>query len=215
METRKSQMTTKEIVDKFIVHHDYVRIKGDSIEPILPMLMLDIVFDTYCKMIRDMKCRHKVQQAKTAWKDSYQRFNRDFFSCYTTDESVLVTDRMDDFEKYVNNEVVMLKLAIMNEMPQDEDFEVRNTVAAVMVCNMLAQAAQVIWDKNYRETNRRGERNFHIQALVGATFNFANEYHKTKDTVNVNLNESVPVEKAWDALSLKIIQYVKYEKEKN
>jgi len=205
-------MTTKEIVDKYMAHHGYVRIQGDSIEPILPMLMLDIVFDIYCKLIRDLECRHKVKQAKTAWKESYTTFNRDFFSCYNTDESLLVTDRMDDFEKYVNNEVVMLKLAIMNEMPKHEDFEVRNTVSSAMLCNILAQAAQVFWEKNYRISDRRGEVNFNIQGLVNATYKFANEYHKTKDTVNINLNESKAVEKAWDNLSLKLVQYIQYEK---
>lgn len=206
-------MTTCEIVDRFMKHHGYVRVEGDSIEPILPMLMLDIVCDTYDKLVSGMTCRHKVQQAKTAWRDCYRRFNEDFFGCYTNDESILVTDRMDDFEKYVNNEVTMLKIAIMDEMPQNEPFEVRNIVSAVMVCNILAQAAQVYWNRNYRATARRGETNVCISGLVAATHKFANEYHKTKDTANINLNESEAVVRAWDALSLRMARYIEYEKD--
>lgn len=183
------------------------RVKGKSLEPILPFLMLDCMFQIYNKEIKPVQCRHEMKHLRKVWMRNYTTLNNQFFRAFNVAQRDEVIDKMDDFENYIQNDLMIAKVAVMNEL-SDLDFKDANICASCMLCNIFAQSAQIVWSKVYATRSGRNSENPYISGIEASCKRFMDLYHSTVSTRNVNPNNSKQIVTSVDILCHKMIKWL-------
>ena len=165
-------MTNSELVNKFLDHRGYSKIKGESLLPIMPYIVMDVVYNMYNKTIRPIPAKHKLKKLKTTWEEAYNRFDRVFLAAFTEDEQDEIIDRMDDLEAYIANAKTIAEIQTMNCF-SFLSLEQQKVLACANVCNLLTHYAGEIWKavyKNYdlsRDTwMRKGVQYYEIKGKI-------------------------------------------------
>lgn len=186
-------MTNKEIVDTYFVAHGFRQTKGGAqdFSPILPFLMLDEVYTMYRRTILPIKCAHQMKQSKMLWAESYNAFNKDFFACYTKEQTEAIIERMDDFEQFIAKDEMIVKVQIMNEV-NFEPLERQDVIATCLLCSILVQSAQVVWRRIYKNSLQQDTENIALRNIRRGIVGFMNEYYgKNKPDIKVDDNPQV------------------------
>ncbi len=204
-------MTNTEIVDKWLASVGMKRVSGSSLEPILPFFMLDAAYNMWIKDIQPIECRHETKRIKKEWVSRYGVFNRQFFRAFTLDEQCEITDKMDSFDSYIGNHVMVAKVQVMNLM-KDLDTDQAIRCASLLIINILCQSAQIVWRHVYKNRRDRDRVNPDIQSLEKLSSKFMNAYHSGISSRNVNPNESKPIVDAVDVLCNKMIKWLYVDK---
>lgn len=200
-------MTNDEICDKFLASMGYTRVSGHTLEPVLPALMLDLNYQIFQQEVKPLNCKQNMKVFKNRWIDAYNRFNTRFFKAFTQDEADEVIDRMDEFENWIANDVMITKVQIMNLL-DDLPFETAKTCASLMIANILAQSAGIVWSHCYKTKSGYDCKNMDIYAIERASASFMNLYHKAISQRNVKPSESKPICDAVDVLCNKMIKFL-------
>lgn len=201
-------MTNREIVDIYLSSRGMALAHGgQTLEPILPLIMLDAMYQIYCSDIRGVTFHHEQKKWKNLWAENYERLNREFFRAFSIDQQCEITDIMDDFEKCINNDIMVAKVQIMNIL-QDIETEAANICASLMLCNILAQSAGIVWEHVYVQPNGKPERNPYINSIERCTSKLMNAYHKNFSDRSVNPNQSRPLTNAVNILCRKMIKWL-------
>lgn len=203
-------MTANELVDTYLEHRGMRRVKGEGYDPILPFFMLDAMYQILSKEIVPIKSRQEQKQALKRWQASYTAFNRDFFSAFNQEQQDEIIDIMDAFESYVNNDIIVAEVAVMNELAKlDIPFEQQKVVASSMMCHVLAQAAQITWSAIYKNKYNVSKESPHINAILKYSSMWMNMYFSKVSNAHVNPNDSQQICDAMDALCRKMVRFLK------
>lgn len=194
-------MTNDQITDKWLSSIGLRRERGHSLEAILPFLMLDVNYSIYQSTVRPIECKREMKMWKKRWIESYNRINRAFFRAFSDEEQDAVIGIMDDFSNYISNDVMIARVQVMNIL-KDLDLEHQKVCSDLVIANVLAQSAQVIWDKCYH-TNSND-----ISSVIFASGKFMALYHSSISREYVNPNESEQIVNAVDALCKKMVLYL-------
>lgn len=202
-------MTNGDIVDVWLKHRG-MKLSGGKRDynlPLMPFFIMDVVYQIYCKDIKDIPCRHKMAQAQKRWAKSYHSFNMDFFLAFNEDQTDYIVDQMDEFETYIHNTLVMFKATAISSFNVDAPFDEKRILASVLACNVLCQAAQRLHMDMYRKTNMKGERNKYIEDIQKASYDFANAFPASSKDIDLTSRDDVM--KMIDVLCKKIVQFLK------
>ena len=204
-------MTVDDLVDAYMRHVGMRRIAGHSAMPILPFLLLDVVYTIFNKDIKPVKCHQQAKLVVNGWVRNYNEFNRDFFRAFTPEQRDVIIDMMDDFEEHISNHVTIARVAVMNGLPW-LSFEEQRILASAAICHVLAHAAQVIWGEVYRDRMGRRTENRSIAGIEKYTFEWTKAFAGTVSDRKVDLNNDPAVNTAVSVLCRKIIAWLHQSK---
>lgn len=201
-------MTSSEMINTYLKSIGMKRIKGEGLDPLLPFIMMDSMYQIYTKEIAPLPCKHELKHIKKSGIENYNVFNRDFFRAFNVEEQGEVIDLMDDFEQFIHNDVLIAKLAIMNEM-KDLSTEDASVCASCVMCNILAQAAHIVWKKIFGKCRLLNPAGKYILGVERSSTKFMNLYHSSISMRHVDPNKSKPIVDSVDILCKKMVKWVK------
>jgi hypothetical protein len=115
-------------------------------------------------------------------------------------------DEMDEFNDYIHKSVVMLKSKVVSQIPDSVSFEDKKTLAALLLCNVLAQAAQHLHGEMFRNFDMTKETNYDIEGVKKASYDISHFHPASK---GVDLTASDETMKLVNALCKKIMKFLK------
>jgi len=207
-------MIRVELMEKWLADRDKKLTSEDKQHSrvFLPYLIMDTAFQVYCQFIKPVPASFRLLQLRKALGSAFSDFNKDFFRCFTLDESCEITDEMDGFESYINNDVVILKLALMKQCG-DYPLERQQVICSGMIVNILAQSAEIIYEDSFKRESRLGgvrrlvgERNELIEAVARATMRFLKEYNKNGR--DIDFNHSKEIDDCVNVICKHIVQFI-------
>lgn len=143
-------MTKKEIVERYLKHIGFVRTQGDTFEPVVPIFILDLMYQLHNKNIAGVDFRFKSKYHHDNWMEAYTKFNNRFFNTFNIDEQDEVGDMMEEFEQYMAYDLDIALYAVMAVFT-DLPVEDARVVSSISLCNTLAYTAQAYWGNVYRK----------------------------------------------------------------
>lgn len=182
-------MTKNEIVEKYISGYGYRRVSGDTLEPIMPVLVLDLMYQIHNEWLAEpaKKFIQKNRFHHQKWMESYKAFNRRFYGVFTVDEYDEACALMDDFETRMANDLTIARIAVMGCFPELETDQ-RIVLGTISVCNTLCHVANAFWHnvfkKPYRDVTGRlvaGDPlpNQDIESMIHHSIRLMNEYYRS------------------------------------
>ena len=218
-------MTKRELINTYLKSVGRTWVQGNSAEPLLPFLLGDAIYTIYNRDIAPLDLRREEKRLRNDWSENYARFNRPFFAAIGGDGSDQVTDLMDDFEKAIENNVMVLRSELMLLL-QDVPFERRGIIVSALLCHVLAQAAQCSWGNVYRVATivkregkrkqvlvHRPEKNRYLDAINRDAYALANRWHNAINQALVDPNRTKGIPPAVNALCRKIYRWLEDERE--
>lgn len=183
-------MTKKELALIYLKRQGYNVIHGEGYDPIMPFIMMDVVFQYYKQLIKMVPLKNELKKYANDWYTNYRILNQSFFRTFDKDEAVEVLDIMDDFENYINNELVFAKIAAMKCF-EEEDFEKREVISICTLCDIIAQLAQVIHKGVFKNRFGNGIENHNIGKIRYCARNFMSKYYKGEKIINMQQSEDL------------------------
>ena len=179
-------------------------IKGKDASPILPFLMLDVMYQVYTADISHLSCKQEVKNIKNQWVKTYNDMNRRFFSVFSEEDKMDVVDLMDLFETHISDDIVRLKANIIQSLPSDISFEDRKVIASGLICNIMTQSANIVWKHVY--VNRR---NNDIERLEKLSAKWSSLFFNKKKNGDFDPNKSPIICKSVDFLCKRMVSWLK------
>ena len=143
-------MTKTEMIDTYLRKIGIRRLQGETLEPLMPFLLGDAIYQIFNEDIAHLDLRHELKKIRNDWVNAYGRLNGLFFRAFTTEQSIEVTDLMDDFEAYIHNDLMVLRCQVMQILGDEIGFEDKKVITSALLCHVLAQAAQCVWKDVYK-----------------------------------------------------------------
>ena len=209
-------MSIKEMTDRYLEKKGYHRTGGRDQDPaaIMPFFVLDLMYGEYERAVQPLKLRHEAKRLRRIWIENYTAMNKEFFSVFSLDEQDEIIEKMDSLREYVEHDLMIARIALMEEI-NDVPLDQQDAISAVVLCNILSQVAQIIWEKVYHVKGKwknRSDRNGRIDEIVRNTHLLARNLPMWSDR-SVNFNESKRVSDAVDILQNKIVKWMhEYER---
>ena len=182
-------MTRKEIVEKYVSGYGYRLVSGETLEPIMPVLVLDLMYQIHNEWLAETakgfvrKNRYHHQK----WMEAYNAFNRRFYGAFTVDEYDEACFLMDDFESVMANDLTIARVAVMGCFPELETDQ-RIALGTISVCNTLCHIANAFWHNVFRKPHRDvtgmvvvGDPlpNADIESMIHHSIRLMNEYYRS------------------------------------
>lgn len=203
-------MNAQNLSDAYLAHKGLRRVAGGGYDAILPFFMLDAMYQIMSKDIATVPSRQEQKLALKRWQASYNSFNRDFFSAFSQDQQDEIIDMMDSFEAFINNDIIVAEVAVMNELAKyDISFDQQKVVASCMMCHVLAQAAQITWNAIYKNSRFCPKESPHIKAILKHSSTWMNLYFAKISDAHINPNDSEQICTAMDILCKKMVKFLK------
>ena len=202
-------MTKKELAITYLKRAGYTEIHGEGFDPILPYILMDLVFQTYKTCILPLKLDKKLQNQTNhyvnIWEDKYHKFNKEFFEYFKDDEQDMVLDIMDEFEKYTEKDMTIAKYVAIDCF-RDELSEIKTTLGNVALCNAITKIAQNIYGRVYKNKFRNSVENPYLKGIIHATEEFMNHYYRKKRYID--LNQSNNLKNSIHVICRKIVKFL-------
>lgn len=215
-------MTNEEITKRYLAYRGMTRItnrRDDGFMPILPIYIMDVVYEIYCKYVAPVKPRFDMKKAKNDWREAYNLFDRDFHRAFTQDEWADIADQMDAFREYIGNELTIAVVNVMDCFSQF-DLDQQQALASLAIADVLAVTAQVLWGNVYRNivVHGRFEKdvpnvNPYIAKACRAIQNYTDLYYLSIGGEYVQVATTPKVEAARNQLIKKIVRYLNHGKD--
>lgn len=90
------------------------------------------------------------KRLRTQWKETLTRIYRRFFDNLNEDEACELTDLMDDLETYLYNDIVMLRVKLM-EAVDHKSTEVKKSIANGYICCVMSEVASSVYRIVYKK----------------------------------------------------------------
>ena len=198
----------------YIEFHHLKIVAGDNgcADIFYPFLLMDEVYSIYQKEIVPAAKTSALKHIKRRWSDAYNRFNKRFFAPYTTEQRDEIVDMMDGYSDYIHNAAMTARVAVMDAIAKDGKcpFNDQMVLSACVMCNILAQCADIVWHKIFLNRLGEGQLNLDIVGVSRYARDFADEYMRIKGNYSyIRLNEHKGVQNAVDALVQKLLHYIK------
>lgn len=198
-------MTIEEILDAFCKSRGLTRKKGASPEPLLPFLMMDCVYQMYCEWIVKLDCRFETKRYRNDWRKAYQELNKNFFKAFDIDQADAVIDMMDDFEKYIHNDLVITKVAIIDCLEEDRSLEEQQVASSCLLGEVLCWSAMVVWKRVFEKAHQMDVHD-QIDRMRKSIHRFINAWYKPR--THICISDDPKCEQAITALCNKMIWYL-------
>ena len=201
-------MTMRSLTEKYLRRIGKRWVSGRDSDPVglMPFLILDVMYELYETKVKRLKVCHKMAQWRKRWIESYSLLNRSFFASFDEDERDLVIDAMDGMRQYLDKDLMVAKVALMDYI-SELSFEDQDAIASTMLCNILSQIAKIVWDTVYGTPERN------MEAIVKYSYEFANGLYSGPR--KVRFNDSEVVSRAVDILQRKIFEWMREYEESN
>ena len=154
---------------------------------------------------KDYPCKQMLKNVKSRWRESYRKFNADFFKAFNQDQIEFITDQMDEFEDYIHNKMVMLKTTVMGVFSPEASFDEKKILASVLTSNVLSQMAQHVWCDMYRDKWHRPKDNPMVEAVTKNSYEFANHFPVSR---GVDLTASDKVSSMISSLCKEVMKFL-------
>ena len=201
-------MTNGELVTRFIRYYGGEITEGrvgNDITPVAPYILMDVAYQSYCKHIAHLPVRGRVKQLRNRWTDAYNRYNRQLFLPFKEAEYGEITDKMDEVEEFIGDEVRCLETAIVAHLRgRIESGE--ETIASILLTNILAQAAQELTRIASKSLTGQESESPELNSIRVFCLKFGSAYLPPER--NVNTSDDPIVCDAVRALSLKIAKWI-------
>lgn len=198
-------MTIEEILDAFFRSRGLRRVKGASPEPLLPFLMMDCVYQMYNQWVAKLELKFEAKRYRKEWERAYSKMNMMFFRAFDADQTDEVIDMMDDFEEYINNDLVITKIAVMNILEENRTLEEQQVASSCLVGEVLCYSAMVVWNKVYKGTRQMDVYN-QIDRIRKSIHRFINVWYKP--VKHINMTDDPKCEAAINTLCRRMIRYL-------
>lgn len=144
-------MTDVEILDAFLSKHKLRRMKGESMRLVMPWYIMDKVYDIYQNDIKDFDVKGRTQMMnkyRNMWKNSYNKFNLDFFDCFDEDQTDEIIERFNEFHEYTGRNVMLLYYAVLDvfqKLQPDKDLKWQETASKCFLVELMTSYALKLW----------------------------------------------------------------------
>ena len=210
-------MTKTEMIDTYLRTIGITRIQGETLEPLMPFLLGDAIYQIYNKDIKPLPLKHEEKKVRGQWAKAYDRFNRSFFRAFSNEQSIEITDLMDDFEEYIANDLMVLRCQVLQILGDHIPFEQRQVITSALLCHVLAQAAQCVWKdvykvriiRNGKTLREEGVGNPDLDGINRAAFLLATKMHCRVSDQYIDPNKCDGVPPAVQALCRRIYGWLK------
>ena len=185
-------ITNQEIVDTYLAYR-HMKLSGtarDDVRMMMPFYLMDASYQVYCKDVKDYPCKQMLKNVKGRWRESYHKFNTEFFLAFNPDQQEFITDQMDEFEEFIHNKMVMLKTTVMGVFSPEATFEEKKILASVLTSNALSQMAQYIYSDMYRNSRLQKIDHPLIEAVTKNSYEFARHFPVSR-TVDITASDKV------------------------
>lgn len=203
-------MTNKEMVDKWLLSRGMTRTSGDGIDPVAPFFMLDIAWNLWNKTVTPLRCKFEMKRIKTMFAEKYKLFSKQFIDAFTLDESIEVTDKMDDLEAYIANHMTVAKVQVMNYLTGIST-EQKMVCGSLMIVNILIQSAGILWAAVYKGLHSYESTSLEIAVLERLSTRFMNGYHSAISSEAVDPNRCQPIIDSVTILCKKMVAWLNKE----
>ena len=193
-------MIRKIHLDKYIKSRGLTRIWGNesSVAPLAPLLIMDAAGQVFSGEVKS-SAKGELKRVAKGWQENYHLFNASFFSCWNSDETDEVIEAMDSYWEYVNNDIMILKIAVMERVGKEE-LEAQKVIAACMTSYILAQVAQKCWEACFVNYYGKPEKNMFLEKCKYAAKKYMNKFYFSPGKEDINFNEDIRTTRAVDAL---------------
>ena len=194
-----------DITNTYARHLGYRGVDGERADPIIPFFILDVSNTLFRNDILPLKGVQESKKAVKDWAKCYHGINSDFFRSLTDEQQDYIIEAMDDFENFIANDVMIVRVAFMNLMSDKGiALEAQQVLSSCLTCNILAQCAQIVWTEVFNGLESKG-----IKGIIHYSDKWMKIYFRGKSECTVNPNEDKEVERSVDALCNKIARYIK------
>lgn len=220
-----TSISNRELVDAYIKFRGFHRLNGDGndISCLVPLILLDMHLQLYDTSISKIPCRHETQRARTRWRECYNKFNRGSFLAFNREYKNQVIDLMDDLTDFTANNVMFLRVAVMDVFKDQASLEDQDRIADIVICNTFAQIAVSWWGSTFKRVspfNSREylpEHNGFLEGMARRSKEFLNGF--INDTVHysgfVNLQDHPSVVNATEALDRRVSEWADAKNQSN
>lgn len=160
----------------------------------LPFVIMDYAYSIFCKDIKPLDLRHGAKKLCSDWLKNYHLFNSRIFVLINEEGRDYLIDRMDEYTEYIDYPIMLVRVAIMDLVSKDT-FERQQAVSSLMLCNILAQAAQITWKAVASVMMGSDRENPELLALKNISSRLCNCVCRLDEDINPNdspkLNEAV------------------------
>ena len=205
-------MTERDLTERWLNHiHFHFSKRGtrrDELAPIMPFIVLDIYYSYYNKGLQPENFRHEQKRQMRRASEAYNRLNQQFFACFSPDERDAVIDLMDSLEESAKTQITVAEVSAWNVFKHHKEADL---LVNAFMCNLLAKAAQTIWEVVYRDQWGGVLPNKDINTILSATKAFAATIESVDATVDPKATETLL--RAQDALGRKLVRWMEEDKE--
>lgn len=211
-------MTNKEICEAFIAHYQMTqqgKMAEGEVSFLLPYFLADASQEYYTQSIAQAGMRHKCRHFCKEWQANYHRFMKGLFNAFDADTTDAVIDKMDEFGKTIGNDLMIAKLAYMDAIaPQGFDLAEQKIISSIMIANILAQDAQIVWADRYVGKNGKGTENVYLTGMRLATCALCKEYLRSiHKTCTITEAQEKKIDTAVKVLQRRIRKWMETERE--
>lgn len=202
-------MSIEKIVGALLKARGLKVVKGEAGtgDILYPYLLMDLEYSVWQKDVRGVKAERELKRVKGQWQEVYDRFNRAFFRDVGEEYWEEVTDLMDEYEKWMERPLMLARVAMMNAIGE-RDFEEQKLLSACLLCNCLAQCANIIWGTIFIDRHGHKRENPDIAAVEKASKRFADVWMSQRgDKSVINLNGDKGVNEAMNVVVKQITQF--------
>lgn len=206
-------MTNKELVVKFLDYYNLRQVKGSPMTdkellPLVPYLFADAGQTFYIKYFKDIETSHLMQKHRKRWQESYSEFMHTLFRPFGDNENDTIIDKMDDFEASLSNDLMITQVAYMNCVQDTVPFEQQKIVSAALMCNVLAQLAEVVWQDVYQRFPGNAYTNLHGIRVHAREFTRNYLAYIGSPNAPVPVDKQDKLEEAVEVLTNKIVKWL-------
>lgn len=210
--------TNTELVDAVLNNFGLRRVGGlyGNVGPLLSYALMDAQYQLYDDFIdgidldwvSEQRVRTNIMADRSNWYNAYDSFNKQINRCWDTDQRDNAQTMMDSLEDYIHNDLIVLQVSAMNHLTH-LNFKHQQIIATAVVCNILAQYAQIAWEAVYKSVSGKGMKNKKIQGVIDGTLKFQNSYYRAAgNTVDVVLESDKKFSDSVDILASKIVRWL-------
>lgn len=204
-----SMREVRGIVDSYLKHNGLKVIAGEygAGDVLYPFLLMDLQYSIWHGEVEKVECRHELKRVKEKWRESYGLFTRSFFAAFSVEQQDEIVDLMDEYEKWMEGTLMCVRVAVMNAI-REREFEEQKLLSACLLCNCLAQCAQIVWGTIFKDERGRPKVNREIEEVARWSKGFADAWMTQRgDRSVINLNGQKEVDAAMNALTRRLAHF--------
>lgn len=187
-------MKVSDIVNAYCKSKDlkvlHGRLGENDPAPLLPFLIMDCAQSEFHRGLRGLNLHHELKWMKNQWISNYHRFNQRLFIALNPDQMDFVIDMMDHYEAFIANDVMLMRVALMN-LVKGLEFEEQGLIASLMLCNIFAQVAQITWSEIFRNSYGKKEKNPELDSMARLSHKLANAVVLIPENIDPNADKGL------------------------